>query len=57
MEKIKEKYMMEDSTQEFATGPNGDVEYGVEVEEEEDEIEYDVFYTSKAIQKTLIRQD
>lgn len=41
---------------EFPTGTN-EQEYGPEVEEEEDEIEYDVFYTSNAIQSTLKRQD
>ena len=49
--------MLDDSTQEFATGPNGEGEYGNEVDEEEDEIEYDVFYTSKAIKNTLNKQD
>ena len=56
LEKIKAHYMMEDSAQEFATGPN-EAEYGNEDDQEEDEIEYDVFYSSAAIQKTLIQQD
>ena len=46
--------MVDDSA--IQDGPN-DAEYGIEGDEEEDEIEYDVFYTSKAIQKTLIQQD
>ena len=34
-----------------------DLDYGNEVEDEEDEIEYEVYYNSNDIRKTLLEQD